>query len=228
MSRVGEHVVESCVHRQAGGGLTPDHIVLDACTSREPSGWHQVSRSFRKISEGLAAAGGLVSLKRGGHDLACSGHGLATGEAEFLSKCCCSIVPIGGRHPMPSAFPRVWSWGVPPPSTVPQKTCLSTRGLVEQCVSPGRVNGFAFGRSSVPSFTFWQLWRKRDSLSVSGRADSPSAGRTAVPGTISARVGFRAGWACAPLRCNMDMFRPCDHSRQVTFTAIQDTKFWSA
>ena len=67
LSWVGEHVAESCVHPRAGGeGLTPDHIVLDACTSREPSGWHQVSRSFREISEGLAAAGGLGSLKREG------------------------------------------------------------------------------------------------------------------------------------------------------------------
>ena len=150
---------------------------------------------------------------------------MSTSEAEFLSKCCCSMVPIGGRHPMPSAFPRVWSWGVPPPSTVPQKTGLSTRGLVHDCVSPGRVIGLAFGRSTGSSFKFWQLWCKRNSLSVSGRAELPSAGRIAVPGTNSARVGFRARWACAGLRCNMDMFRSCDRSRQVTFTAIQDTFF---
>ena len=129
---------------------------------------------------------------------------------------------------MPSAFPRVWSWGVPPPSTVPQKTGLSTRGLVKKCVSPGRVNGLAFGRSSVSSFKFWQLWCKRNSLSVSGRAELPSAGRIAVPGTNSARVGFRARWACARIRCNMDRFRLCDHSRQVTFTAIHEINFWIA
>ena len=114
------------------------------------------------------------------------------------------------------------------PSTVPQKTGLSTRGLVHDCVSPGRVIGFAFGRSTGSSFKFWQLWCKSDSLSVSGRAELPSAGRIAVPGTNSARVGFRARWACSRLRSNMDMFRSCDHSRQVTFTAIQETKFWIA
>jgi hypothetical protein len=64
---------------------------------------------------------------------------------------------------MPSAFPRVWSWGMPPPSIVLQQAGLSTRGLVKKCMSPGRVDGFAFGMSSVSAFKFWQLWCKRDS-----------------------------------------------------------------
>ena len=64
MSWVGKHVVESCVHRQAGGGLTPDHVVLDACTSREPKGWHQVS-SFSRDFSGAGCGGGLCVSSAG-------------------------------------------------------------------------------------------------------------------------------------------------------------------
>ena len=67
MSWVGEHVVESCVHRQAGGGLTPDHIVLDACTSREPKGWHQVSSFSRDFSG--AGCGGKLCVSSAGEGI---------------------------------------------------------------------------------------------------------------------------------------------------------------